>query len=173
MIIYIISWGYMCFLRENREVFLLAENTHKLGVDIGKIIFIPTLDPHNPSDELFDFFHRIDKANVDFLEHQFKGFKEAHSSYKLTNYSNRNDFAFEFIMDLHRYSLYPFIVQLKFCRNVDQVFFNREGVITSCDSNWNSFRCEWVFAMSMEHAMQQGILLGNENLLKLNEKDCV
>lgn len=160
----------MCYLRKNREVFLLAENIQKFGVDIGNLIYMPTLDQHNPSESLFDFLYRIDEANVEFLEQQFKGFKEAHNNYKRTKHSNRNDFAFEFIMDLHRHSEYAFIVQLKFCRNVDQVHFNREGVVTGFDGNWNSYRCKWIFAKSMEDAMQQGIHLGNENLLKINEK---
>lgn len=163
----------MCFLRENKEVFYLAEQLQKYGADIGKIIYMPTLDPHHPSDALFDLLHRIEPSNLDALENQFSGFKESYLNFKSIDYKEKNEFACDFIMELHRHSDAAFIVQIKLCRKIEQVHINSKGDVTGFDGNWNSYSSIWVFAKNMEHAMQQGIKFGHENLLKINKKDFV
>ncbi len=135
----------MCFLKKNSEIFYLSENLHKFGADIGRVMYLPTLDPNNPTKELLEFFNVLQHENIDLLDQQMDGFKAFYQSF----------------------------VEVKLTKNIDQVNFNRVNELTGFDGDWGATTSLWVFAESMEGAMQQGILLGKENLIMINEKDCI
>lgn len=163
----------MCFLKKNSEIFYLSENLHKFGADIGRVIYLPTLDPNNPTKELIDFFKSLQPDNIDLLNQQFNGFKDSYLRYKNCSKDGLREFAFEFILDLHSSSEAAFLVEIKLSQDIDQVCFDRQNELTGFDGDWESTSSNWVFAECMEGAMQQGILLGKENLIKFNEKDCI
>lgn len=163
----------MCFLKKNSEIFYLSENLHKFGADIGRVIYLPTLDPNNPTNELMDFFNGLQPENIELLNQQMECFKSFYERYKACPIDERKDIAFEFILDLHSTSDAAFLVELRLSQDIAQVYFDRHNELTGFDGDWGSTTSLWVFAESMEGAMQQGIILGKENLIMINEKDCM
>lgn len=163
----------MCFLKKNSEIFYLSENLHKFGADIGRVIYLPTLDPNTPTKELINFFNGLQPDNIDFLNQQLDGFKGSYLKYKACSKDELKEFAFEFILDLLSSSEAAFLVEIKLSQDIDNVCFDRQNELTGFDGDWKSTRSVWVFAECMEGAMQQGIFLGKENLIKFNEKDCI
>lgn len=163
----------MCFLKKNSEIFYLSENLHKFGADIGRVMYLPTLDPNNPTKELIEFFNHLQHENIELLDQQMNGFKAFYQSFVACPVDEQKYSAFEFILDLHSSSDAAFLVEVKLIKNIDQVNFNRDNELTGFDGDWGATTSLWVFAESMEAAMQQGILLGRKNLIKINKKDCV
>ena len=163
----------MCFLKKNSEIFYLSENLHKFGADIGRVMYLPTLDPNNPTKELIEFFNHLQLESIELLDQQMKGFKAFYQSFVTCPVDEQKYLAFEFILDLHSTSDAAFLVEIKLAQDIDQVLFDRQNELTGFDGDWKSTRSVWVCCESMESAMQQGILLGKENLINFNEKDCV
>lgn len=159
----------MCFLKRNSDILNLTENLHKYGADLRKIIYIPTLNPNSPNIELFNFMDSLEPKNVESLDRQLEGFKKHYENYMECAVVDREDFAFEFILDLHCTSEAAFLVEVRIAQDVGQVSFNIRNDIVSYEGAWDSCRSTWVFAENMESALQQGIILGKENLMKIKE----
>lgn len=86
---------------------------HKFGADIGRVMYLPTLDPNNPTKELVDFFNVLEPENIDLLDQQMDGFKAFYQSYVACPVDEKKYLAFEFILDLHSSSDAAFLVEVK------------------------------------------------------------
>lgn len=159
----------MCFLKRNSHILHLTESLHKFGANFGRIIYLPTLDPNSPPKELFAFMDSLEAENVDSLDEQLQGFKRSYQAYKLSAVGHREDFAFEFILDLHCTSEAAFLVEVMTTLDIEQVNFDTRNDLVGYEGAWASSGSTWVFAESMEGALQQGIILGKKNLLKIKQ----
>lgn len=159
----------MCFLRRNSHILDLTENLHKFGANIGGIVYLPTLDPNSPTLELFKFMDLLEPNNVDSLNQQLEGFKQSYLRYKGCAVEDRNNFAFEFILDLHCTSEAAFLVEVKTTQDVEQVKFDARNNLIGYEGGWDTSSSTWIFAENMESALKQGIILGKENLINIKE----
>lgn len=160
----------MCFLKRNGDILYLTENLHNFGADIGEIIYLPTLNPHNPSNALFSFFERVDHSNVELLDNQLNGFKQSYEQYHSCAVDDRKEFGFEFIIDLHCTSESAFLIEVLLVQDIDQLILDYHSEIIGYEGDLSLKKSLWIFAESMECALQQGINLGHENLLKFQKK---
>lgn len=163
----------MCFLKKNSEILYLSENLHKFGADIGCVMYLPTLDPNSPTQELINWFGLLTQENVNLLNQQMDGFKDFYDRYKSCLTHEIEELAFEFILDLHSSSDAAFLVEIKLSRNIEHVYYDRQDEVSGFDGDWKSVKSIWIFAECMEGAMQQGILLGKENLVHCNQKQSI
>lgn len=157
----------MSYLKNNEDLVDAIDDMEMSATIIGDIFFIPTLDAEDVNDTIMDMFQYMDDENVELLEQQFPSFKLIKESYdNCANRLDERDFYFEFVNDLKKNSENPFLVQVKVCQNISSVYINEDDVITGWGGSWGSYSSTWILAYSMEHAIDQAITIGRENLRK-------
>lgn len=162
----------MSFFKENVNVSELVDEMETHAAGIGKIIYLPALNSLSPDSNLFDILEFLDEPNINELDKQFSGFKLAYDSYKKCSYSDREDWACEFIDDLRQNCKFPFLVEVKLCQSINSVNFDDENPdeISGFNGSMGSSSKYLIFTDSMEDAIKQASKLGEANLLEHHQQ---
>lgn len=155
----------MSYLSNNPNLRDSIEELHAVAANIGEIFFIPTLDPHNIPDNFLGFLEDLDDFNIETLEKQYEGFQQIADSYAKCNRRDRNDFACEFISELHQKCEFPMLVEIQLCQTIYSVSLDKEQQPCGFGGVWNSHCSNWILVENWEKAIEMGIVLGKKNLL--------
>ncbi|MDD2944327.1 MAG: hypothetical protein PHG15_00650 [Acinetobacter sp.] len=156
----------MSFLKKNPQILDAVESMQTMAANISSILYVPTLDTHNPPELLSTMFEEMSESNVDFVEGQYPDFKQVIESFENAKRHSYPDLLCEFISELHQKCEYPFLIEIKLCQNIYSVSHDSNGAIRGYSGVWNSYSNEWFFANSIEHALQIATERGRLNLVR-------
>lgn len=159
----------MSFLRNNPQICDQIESMQAMAASIELVQYLPVLDRYSSGDifeEIGEMFEDMSESNAIFIEQQYAGFNVFIKQFEDASRSQYREMVGEFISTLHQQCEYPFLIKIKLCQNIRSVSHDSKGEINGFGGAWNSYSNEWIFANSIEHAIEIATERGRKNLIR-------
>lgn len=144
----------------------LYELTDKIHAMSGKatrisdLIFIPFQAAHQTEMFISEFMESLTDKEIAKLTEQWPSFPDF---YSFSSSCNPSDFAQEFANDLCLHCPFPYLVKIETANSINNIEVE-DGNITGYSYSWGSFVMQWRFAKDLEHAVDQAIEIGTQNI---------
>ncbi|HBI8878541.1 hypothetical protein [Acinetobacter baumannii] len=138
----------------------LAEDMYNNSVIFHKIIHVPTLGvADHVSEDFEEFLWDMDAANANDLIEQHPQLRDYISHVQL---NPSKDWFIDHANDLARdHSNLEFLIEL-YIAIPKNISLTEDGKFSSC--SLDGYRCQWIFAIDMKDAAEQGIKLAEKML---------
>lgn len=161
----------MGYLEQNEALQVKLNALNSAAATIGNIAYLPALDSQKVPEWLEEFLTDSHPDEIARLNASWPEMQAVYDSFEDCGIRDRANFMAQFAIDLKQTCGSAFFVEVLLCCGIYSVDLNEAGEVIGSSTSWNSYYRTAVFAMSMEHAVEQATALGMANLKAWHEKN--